>query len=485
MTEREAAARPPSRARRQKVERETRRALEKASVRGVRVLVGLSGGADSTALLLALLEAARDYALQVEAAHLNHALRRSADADEHAVVAFCALHEIPSWTATEDTRGYARREHCSIEEAGRQLRYAFLARTARERECNVVALGHTLDDQVETVLMHLIRGAGLQGLRGMSVEDRWPFPGEGLPRVIRPLLAVHRAETAAYCQAHGASPREDETNFDLRFFRNRVRMELVPLLERYNPRIRQAVVALAEAARADTGQLDCQTQTIARAIVAPGVGRASLRRDVAKEMPAALLTRVLARAASLAGVEPLGRRQVEALSGVVGDPRSGLEIALPGGYQARTEGPWLRFERAAEPETPPDVATLPVPGSALFGGWKITAAIAERRPVVRARTSIAFPGSVAVKGLLVRGRRPGDRIRPAGLDGRRKLQDVFVDAGVPRHERDAWPVVCDGEGEPLWLPELVKAGAGASQPDETWILLTATRRSPELSRPGG
>jgi tRNA(Ile)-lysidine synthase len=198
-----------------------------------RVVVAVSGGPDSTALLHALTRAAPRLKLSLSAAHLDHGLRRESGADARRVAALCDRLKVPLITRRESPR-------TDTEAAARKVRHAFLERAAGELDAATIALGHTADDQAETVLMHVIRGSGLEGLAAMQVREGLRF---------RPLLGSWRENVIAHCLKHGLDPVEDRSNRSLRYTRNRVRLQLIPELETYNPRVKSSLVRLAAAAR--------------------------------------------------------------------------------------------------------------------------------------------------------------------------------------------------------------------------------------------
>ncbi len=200
------------------------------------VIAGISGGPDS----LCLLNILRENGYRVIVAHFNHKLRSDADADANAVEQAASRMNIASVVESGDVREFASTEKMSLEEAARIMRYRFLMEQARRFKAQAVAVGHTADDQVETVLMHFIRGAGLAGLKGMNYRTILPAFDDQIP-IVRPLLDAWREETVVYCAAHGLRPRYDPSNDSLDFFRNRLRNQLIPVLESYNPRFREAV----------------------------------------------------------------------------------------------------------------------------------------------------------------------------------------------------------------------------------------------------
>lgn len=203
---------------------------------GGAVVVAVSGGPDSTVLLHALTRAAPGLALELVAAHLDHGLRRESKRDAQAVARLCGESGVPLVTERAPA-GIGRSEDSS-----RRARYRFLEKVVKRRKAATIALGHTADDQVETVLLHLLRGSGLEGLAAMSAREGLRF---------RPMLGLWRVDIEAHCRRHGLAPVVDATNQDRRFLRNRVRHDLLPELENYNPRVKRSLLRLADAARAE------------------------------------------------------------------------------------------------------------------------------------------------------------------------------------------------------------------------------------------
>ncbi len=383
---------------------------------GARPLVALSGGPDSTALLLWLLESGLD----VVAAHYDHALRPGSDRDAARVTAFCARLGVPLLVER-------RRQPCprgSLQAAARDLRYAFLARALQETGRDLVCLGHTADDVVEGMVLHLIRGAGLAGLRGMP-RRRGPF--------LRPLLDVWRSEIEAYLAARGVEPLRDPSNADCdRFARARVRHRLLPRLERDRPGLVRRLHHVASIA----ARLQADLEEAAGALLDEGgVSRAALReapRPVRFEAYRQLYGRLPA----------LSRRQLEAMDGLALEGRTGAGLDLPGG---------LRFHLEAERVTI-GVARLPAPTTPALGIRLCPGCgdpdVAHLRPGLPLRVGY---------------RRPGLLMRPVGAPGSRKLQDILTDARVPRHLRDRLPLVFAGD-RLAWVPGIAVDVEAAAPP---------------------
>ena len=432
--------------------------------RGSRVLVGFSGGADSTALLHLLCALAPRLGLTLVIAHLHHGIRgRAADEDARWARKIGRKLGLRTIVGRADVPALARRASISIEMAARQARNAFFLSAARRARCSAVALAHTADDQAETVLMRLARGAGLEGLRGIARSSAI----EGLRRV-RPLRDVRRVDLETWLRRSGIAWREDETNRDVSILRNRVRHQILPLLEaELNPRVREALCRAADLLEGDNALLNTLAETrFAQAArggeldVAAGADDAGL--DLESEGGRALWRRVIRKWLTAAGA-PAGALEFEPVERVLGLLRcagrgKGMAVSLPGNWEARRSGARLRCGAAGRP-APGAGGRLSVPGRLTLPGLGLRV-IAERRAgIVRERGKMGhYPAEASVSSrmlgrrcLRVRTWRPGDRIEPWGLDGSRKLQDVFTDAKVPRAERDCIPVFECG-GRVVWVP---------------------------------
>ncbi len=424
---------------------------------GARALVAVSAGADSTALAHVLHELAPRAGFSLAAlAHVNHRLRGAAsDADE----AFCReLGEglrLPVVVSAVDAGGEARRLRTSVEDAGRRLRYAFFAASAERLGASHIALAHTLDDQAETVLLSLIRGAGPRGLAGIRVR-RGP--------VVRPLLEERHADLAGWLTSCGRSYREDESNRDRRYLRNRVRHELLPLLrDRFSPGIVTVLSRTAAIWAADASFLDdFAASELARISRKTREGLA-LDRLALAVAPPAIGRRVARLAMARVGGEGcfVGFDEAERLLELAVGTREG-SLALPR-QRAEARGAELLLTRSA---TRPGVVASPavnfsgcalsIPGEVSFPGTRLVMTAELQSGIEALRLAVGDPrtatlDAATVSGLVVRARRPGDRFRPLGLGGWKKLQDLFVDRKVPREERDLIPIVVDGEGRIVWV----------------------------------
>jgi tRNA(Ile)-lysidine synthase len=310
-----------------------------AKLRHGTLVVGLSGGADSVALLDALASLRRRRGFRLVAAHLDHGLRAGSADDAAFCAELCRRLDVPLLSGSADVRARASRERGGLEQAARRERYAFLRRVAEEEAAVAVAVAHTQDDQAETLLLRLLRGAGATGLAGMR-----PRSGD----IVRPLLAVSRRQVLAHLRERGLSWREDPSNVDLAHRRNRVRHELIPYLEeRFNPGIRAALARTASVLGDEDAHVRAEADALVAAIAREEGEAILLRRVPLAEAPPAVaraaVRQVLLRAGGLAQVGALHVDRVLALARAKAP--SGRRLPLPGGREARFTRDDVRFEK--------------------------------------------------------------------------------------------------------------------------------------------
>ena len=425
-----------------------------------RLVVAVSGGPDSVALLLALNQLAPELGLDLHVAHLDHGLRPASPEDAHFVADLARRLDLPATIERADVARVAELRRRGIEDAARSARFDFLARVAQATGADAVALGHTADDQAETVLLHVVRGTGLSGLRGMRSDTTLELPSGVSIRLVRPLLEVSRAETVAYCAASGVTPRHDESNDSPDFVRNRVRAEVLPLLRTINPRIAEALVRLGEAATLDD---DFAEESVSS--VWPDVARADgttveIERAAFLALAPAIRRRVLRRAFAEIGesTDGLSTAHVRAAESLTRDGAAGDATDLPGGFRLVVGYGRARIERVGTPAAlPAESLRLAVPGQTTIPtvGLRILAEL-RAAPCVwnRAdRRHADLDADLCGGDLVVRRRRPGDRLVPLGSSTPKKLQDVLVDSKIARSERDALPIVAraSDESDVLWV----------------------------------
>jgi tRNA(Ile)-lysidine synthase len=420
-----------------------------------RVVVALSGGSDSVALLHLLDELHRRAELRIVAvAHFNHQLRPEATSDE----AFCARlaaalgHRFVA--DREDVAAKAHRERRSMEDAARAARYQFFERVRTELGADVVAVGHTRDDQAETFLLRLLRGAGARGLASMH-------PRRG--SVVRLLLDCRREELRRYLASREATFVHDASNDDVTIPRNRVRAELLPLLERFNPAVVDVLADEAAIARDDHDYLALAADALWPEVVCWEARRLILDAERLAQTPSAVsrlvVQRALAEVAHGASIRfPDVERVLDLIhrgGGAFDAPRQrvervGARVVLTG----RPPG------AVGRPLRPPPVNffrySLSIPGEIQVqeAGCVVSAEVAapEGADLFEGRDGVALVQlDKTNEALTVRNRRPGDRVRVSGLGGRKKLQDFFVDRKVARDRRDRIPIVVDRADRIVWV----------------------------------
>lgn len=424
---------------------------------GILITAGVSGGPDSLALLHFL--HSLHYPLQV--ASFNHCLRPGADADISFVREFAAGLGLPFVTSSADVTAHAAAQGLSIEEAARELRYQFLFREARKAGAQAVVVGHSADDQAETVLMHFLRGAGLSGLKGMPARVILPVFDPEIP-LVRPLLNWTRANTEAYCRLHDLKPRIDPTNTDTKYFRNQLRHELLPILEQYNPQIRQT---LARTALALQGDYDLLNELIEAAwqktVRSTGKEFVEFER-VELEKLAPVLSRNLFRRAAFKLSPGLRDVDFEAL----GRAATLKPVDLAGGLKTTLEGDrlYLTTNEAALPTASwPQISepfSMAVGRVALGAGWFLTCQkisgsnLYAEASVNPDRFSAWLDADLAGDRLWVRTVRSGDRFEPLGMPRQSiKLAELFINLKIPKRLRPNWPLMCVDD-EIAWVAGL-------------------------------
>jgi tRNA(Ile)-lysidine synthase len=454
------------------------------------LVVGVSGGPDSLALLHLLVQLRGQTAKStLHVAHLDHLVRGDESREDAEFVRHTAVEmRVPVTVAAFDVPGYARSKGLSIEDAARRARYAFLASVA-QRYAAAVAVAHNADDQVETVLMAILRGTGITGLAGMSAIDiasnpddaelHAAFPHDGALRVelYRPLLGVWRYEIENYCRDHGLEPRTDSTNVDQSYRRNRIRYGLIPYLQQnYSLAVKDHLYRLSDIARAEDVLAEAVVEetwgNLAR--VDGSGGRVSFVVNTFASQPEALRRRLARHALQIVAgtLTDFTFAHVEDTVGVLSaaddappaiDLPRGVRVERVGGAAVLRKRSEVRdFWQLEEACGRPVAGTTPlvvVPGRSieLEHGWTLETAVVdaalERPPMGDWHAAFDYDALAQAGTLVVRRRAPGDYLRPLGMSGRRRLQDVLVDAKIPRECRMGIAVLApEGSAEVLWVP---------------------------------
>jgi tRNA(Ile)-lysidine synthase len=406
-------------------------------------------------------------------AHFNHKLRPDSDTDANIVEQTAGRLNLASVIESGDVRGYAEAEKISIEEAARILRYRFLMRQAHRLDAQAVAVGHTADDQVETVLMHFIRGAGLAGLKGMNYRTIIRMFDPEIP-VVRPLLDTWREETIVYCAANGFRPRHDPSNASLDFFRNRLRHLLIPTLESYNQRFREVIWRTSRSLAGDYEILATMLDEAWRAsVVQETSGFITFDSAALTQKPVGLQRNLIRRAIEYVHPDELdiNYATLDRATNFIADPDAShhIRMDLTGGIHLLREGPLiyiaarnvtLPVERWPQMPEESNVISLNIPGTVkLSAGWKLNC---ERWNIASLATEQAhmnedpFQVWLDAQGiqdaLELRVRQDGDRFEPLGMDGHEmKISDFFINVKLPQRARDRWPLLCMGQ-KVVWVP---------------------------------
>jgi tRNA(Ile)-lysidine synthase len=411
------------------------------SLEGAVFVCGLSGGADSVALLDALVDLARVRGFRVVAGHLDHGLRPDSGEDAAFCAQLCARLGVPFETARADVRGRARLRREGIEAAAREERYAFLRAVSARRMANAIAVGHTRDDQAETVLLRLLRGAGAAGLAAMR-----PFSQD----IVRPLLAASRADVLDYLAERRLTWREDPSNTDRALLRNRIRHDLLPYLEgQFNPRLRERLAAMAMLLTDENDVLDAMAVDLLARAGRGEPGQVILSRMALTQAPPALARRALrmacGRAGAGLGLSAVLVERILALARTAAP--SGRRITLPGGREAVFEFDMLRIA-ARQHATGWAALPLSVPGCVeIPGGWTVSVApCSSEAPQTLEQAHVSAEDA---ERLMVRTRRPGDRVRVNGREI--SLKRFLCQRRVPVGERPALPLVAAGD-RIVWIP---------------------------------
>ncbi|MGC9292695.1 MAG: tRNA lysidine(34) synthetase TilS [Acidobacteriaceae bacterium] len=433
---------------------------------GERVCVAVSGGADSTALLRALAAARAELGLVLSVLHVHHGIRGAeADADAAFVSALAAQMDLPCEVARVDAPAHAAAKRASLETAARTLRYAVFRRVLETKQADTLATAHTLDDQAETVLMKLLRGAWTEGLSGIHpVFIEKGKGGEVLGHIVRPLLGVRRARIEAYLRALGQEWREDLSNLDPAHTRNRVRHDLLPVLRAFNPNLDEQLARMATLARDEEAYWQGEMARMLPSLLLPGrpvrgggrsvstaPGGASLAMEAQRLLAfAPAVRRRVLRAVAVQLGAALDFEHTEALLDLLVRPVSaaGRRLPLANGLLAERSARELRLERRAEDDQSAEdlpAYTLPVPGEveAVAYGLRFMAVAVSVSPAA------GLPAA-GFSAATVRAWQPGDRVWLQHTRGPKKVKEVLERMHLHGKERQNWPVVV-WQGRVVWM----------------------------------
>lgn len=447
-------------------------------------MVGVSGGPDSVCLLHVL----HTLGHNLVAVHVNHRLRREADQEAQMVERFVTGLGVEFVSCQVDVVSYAEENSLSIEEAARTMRYECLFKQAEQRSAQAVLVAHNADDQVETILMHLLRGSGLTGLRGMESRNL-PNPwSEHIP-LVRPLTSTWRSEILEYLAEHQLSFISDLSNYDTIFFRNRLRHELLPSLEKYNPRIRENLLRMGQINKEDYAVLQqLVTDAWQANFIKRGPGFIAFRLAGFRKLQPAIQRYLLRKAIAyhLPSLRDIDFDSIQrGLRFLCDDHRLG-QSDLIAGLRLIKEGEvfWLAAWQADLPgaEFPAiqSGAELPIkiPSTLLLeGDWQLQV---FEEPETEQAIQCSYHNDDPFQAwldlhelalpLVVRTRKPGDRFQPLGMQGHSlKVSDLMVNLKMPKRVRSSWPLVCSGENI-IWIPGCRQGHMGRIQPGSCKIV---------------
>jgi tRNA(Ile)-lysidine synthase len=423
---------------------------------GSRLLVAVSGGPDSVALLHVLHRIRLELGIYLHVAHLNHGLRGAeSDSDAGYVANLAASMGLPATIEARDVAGYQADHRLSPEEAAREVRYSFLAQTACNVGAAAAAVGHTLNDQVETILLHIIRGTGTRGLRGLQPRSVLNFGGQPLT-VVRPLLEISREETETFCRDLQMNPCQDSSNLSLSPLRNRVRRELLPLLMNYNPEIFESLLRMARIAREDTAFLEDEGSKAWNKTVCRKDNNFIFEKTSFQALSPAVQRQILRKAfAGLLGtLKDIEARHIQEILNVLNKP-AGRQISLPEGLTFSIDYNSYCLGFHPEEMVPlPEISSsyeVRIPGKTEIPGWEIeatvnspgsSAGVLERQPT---RTGdgldALFDMEKVIGDLKLRARLPGDIFQPLGLGCPKKVGEFMIDSRIPRTWRGRIPIL--------------------------------------------
>jgi len=416
------------------------------------LLVAVSGGPDSVCLLHILVNLKEELGIRLHVAHLNHQLRGTeSEADAEYVASLVRRLGIPATIEQREVKAYQAQQKTSLEEAAREVRYNFLAQVAQSVGTSQVAVGHTMDDNIETILMHLVRGSGTRGLQGLRPKTKWHLSPNPIT-IVRPLLTVSREETVSYCQAHELMPRLDSSNLSLSPLRNRIRLELLPRLKSYNPGVTEALLRTARIAGDDYSFLEKEGSRLWDELAQSEEKVITLDKKKLLALPPALQRHLLRRAIEslLGNLKDIETRHIEIVMNALTKP-AGRRLNLPYGLIFSIEYHRYRITKDSSALSPFTAIEgeylLNLPGETRLPGWQVTANIISRQqlPEKHDEFTAYLDRDKTGDKLAVRSRRPGDRFQPLGMSQLKKLGEFMVDAKIPGAWRSNVPLIYSPE----------------------------------------
>lgn len=420
------------------------------------IVVAVSGGSDSVCLLHLLLDLQQELPLDLHLAHLNHQIRKTeADNDAEFVLNLSRQLGVPATIERRNVLAYQVNSHLSLEEAAREVRYSFLMEVAEKVGAKRVAVGHTSDDHVETIIMHLIRGSGLNGLSGLRPINYWPSKGNDVA-VIRPLLVLSHNDTINYCHQYHLMPRLDMSNLSLSPLRNKIRLQLIPMLKNYNPEIGNALHRTSRIVSRDLDFISSQVDDLFHDLIRKQGNTIIIPRSKLIKLPESLQYHLLRLVIKeiLGNLKYIDSHHIEEMVSTLFKP-TGRSINLPRGLKFIVD-----YDKYIISVEPTELCPFPlmgceiqlkIPGKTSLPGWQVEASIMNRWKIDNQDEFTAyFDFTKAGDNLLMRHRRPGDRFMPLGMSNYKKVGLFMIDSKIPRIWRGRIPLICSPE-QIIWL----------------------------------
>jgi tRNA(Ile)-lysidine synthase len=425
--------------------------------RGSRLLLAVSGGPDSTCLLHILFKLRKKLEVELFVAHLDHQLRGAeSEADANYVETLAKSLNIPVIVGKKDVKVYRKEQRISLEEAAREVRYQFLTDVADNISASCIVTGHTSDDQVETILMHIIRGTGTRGLISLKPYNHRQLKGSTIP-IVRPFLEISRRQTVDYCKENKLIPRLDTSNLSLSPLRNKIRQQLLPLLMDYNPAIKDALLRIATIANDEIVFLDKEVSRMWPMVVTQKEDMIILNKERFTELPTAIQRHLLRTAIEklLSSLKDIETRHIEEILAVLDKP-AGRQINLPRELIFSIEYDKYLLGLTTVNNCPYSVigddCSINVPGETEFPGWLVSAEIIKQQGITKEQDMFTAYLDLDIAGnqIKVRHKKVADRFQPLGMTGSKKLSEFMIDAKVPHNWRERIPVVYSPR-QILWL----------------------------------
>lgn len=418
------------------------------------LVIACSGGPDSIALADILRRLAPKYNLKLHIAHAEHGIRQQSSLeDAQYVKAYCERYNLPFHLKHLQVPDFARKNKLSTETAARILRYRFLREVKNETGAAKIATAHHLNDQAETFLQHLIRGAGSDGLGGMRAVN-----GD----IIRPFLCLYRREVEEYCNTHFLNPRLDETNLSLDYERNKIRLELLPQLERYNANVVGSICNSARIIAQENDYINFCAQKVYNNVCVQDEDKITLRIDGIKgehiALKAALYRLIIKKIQG--NLENISFRHIDKIDKFLYNGHTGLVLQLPHGLRINYSYGGLIFQKDRKETVPPNHYNLKLEMNTpviLPNNNIIEMKCVDKPFKITGNSQCFIDGDKLTGDICVRNRLPGDKINPKGLTGTKKVKDIFIDRKIPAKMRDTVPLVCDGRGI-IWIAGVQQDG---------------------------